>query len=52
MYYIAKIFKEMSHIYAKFINQYKFKYQLSFKLLFYKFEKMVILKGKQKCLSI
>ena len=28
----------MSHIYAKFINQYKFKYQLSFMLLFYQFE--------------
>ena len=38
MYYIDKIFKEMSHIYAKFINQYKFKYQLSFILIFYKFE--------------
>ena len=38
MYYIDKIFKELSHIYAKFINQYKFKYQLSFMLLFYKFE--------------
>ena len=38
MYFIDKIFKEMSHIYAKFINQYKFKYQLSFMLLFYKFE--------------
>ena len=38
MYYIDKIFKEMSHIYAKFLNQYKFKYQLSFMLLFYKFE--------------
>ena len=38
MYYINEIFKEMSHIYAKFINQYKFKYQLSFMLLFYKFE--------------
>ena len=38
MYYIDKIFKEMSHIYAKFINQYKFKYQLSFMLLFYKLE--------------
>ena len=38
MYFIDKIFKEMAHIYAKFINQYKFKYQLSFMLLFYKFE--------------
>ena len=38
MYYIDKIFKEMAHIYAKYINQYKFKYQLSFMLLFYKFE--------------
>ena len=38
MYYIDKIFKEMAHIYAKFLNQYKFKYQLSFMLLFYKFE--------------
>ena len=38
MHYIDKIFKEMSHIYAKFITQYKFKYQLSFMLLFYKFE--------------
>ena len=38
MYYIDEIFKEMAHIYAKFINQYKFKYQLSFMLLFYKFE--------------
>ena len=38
MYYINKIFKEMSHIYAKFINQYKFEYQLSFMVLFYKFE--------------
>ena len=28
----------MAHIYAKFINQYKFKYQLSFMLLFNKFE--------------
>ena len=38
MNYIIKIFKEMSHIYAKFINQYKFKYQLSFMVLFDKFE--------------
>ena len=38
MYYIDKIFKEMSHIYAKFIKQYEFKYQLSSMLLFYKFE--------------
>ena len=38
MYYIDTIFKEMAHIYAKFIKQYKFKYQLSFMLLFYKFE--------------
>ena len=38
MYYINDIFKEMAHIYAKFIIQYKFKYQLSFMLLFYKFE--------------
>ena len=38
MYYINDIFKEMAHIYAKFINQYKFKYQLSFMLLDYKFE--------------
>ena len=38
MYYINDIFKEMAHIYAKFINQYKFKYQLSFMLLFNKFE--------------
>ena len=38
MYFIDKIFKEMAHIYAKFINQYKFKYQLSFMLLFYKYE--------------
>ena len=38
MYYIDKIFKEMSHIYAKYKNQYKFKYQLSFMLLFYKVE--------------
>ena len=38
MYYIDKIFKEMSHIYAKFIKQYKCKYQLSFMLFFYKFE--------------
>ena len=38
MYYIDKIFKELSHINAKFINQYKFKYQFSFMLLFYKFE--------------
>ena len=38
MYYINEIFKEMSQIYANFINQYKFKYQLSFMLLFYKFE--------------
>ncbi len=30
MYYINDIFKEMAHIYAEFINQYKFKYQLSF----------------------
>ena len=28
----------MAHMYAKSINQYKFKYQLSFMLLFYKFE--------------
>ena len=26
MYYIDKIFKKMAHIYAKYINQYKFKY--------------------------
>ena len=38
MYYINDIFKEMAHIYAKFINQYKFKYQLSFMLLFNKFK--------------
>ena len=38
MYYINDIFKEMAHIYAKFINQYKFKYQLSFMLFFNKFE--------------
>ena len=38
MYYIDQIFKKLSHIYARFINQYKFKYQLSFMLLFYKFE--------------
>ena len=38
MYYIDKIIKELSHIYAKFINQYKFKYQLSFMLIFCKFE--------------
>ena len=38
MYFIDKIFKEMAHKYAKFINQYKFKYQLSFMLLFYKYE--------------
>ena len=38
MIFVDKIFKEMSHIYAKFINQNKFKYQLSFMLLFYKFE--------------
>ena len=38
MYHFNDIFKEMAHIYAKFINQYKFKYQLSFMLLFNKFE--------------
>ena len=38
MYYINDIFKEMAHIYARFVNQYKFKYQLSFMLLFNKFE--------------
>ena len=38
MYHVDEIFKEMSHIYAKFIDQYKFKYQLTFMLLFYKFE--------------
>ena len=38
MYHINDIFKEMAHIYAKYINQYKFKYQLSFMLLFNKFE--------------
>ena len=38
MYYINDIFKEMDHINAKFINQYKCKYQLSFMLLFNKFE--------------
>ena len=38
MYHIDEIFKEMSHMYAKFIDQYKFKYQLTFMLLFYKFE--------------
>ena len=38
MNFVDKIFREMSHIYAKFINQYKFKYQISFMLLFYKFE--------------
>ena len=32
------MFKEMTHIYARFINQYKFKYHLSFMLLFNKFE--------------
>ena len=38
MYYNNDIFKEMAHIYDRFINQYKFKYQLSFMLLFNKFE--------------
>ena len=38
MNFVDEIFREMSHIYAKFINQYKFKYQLSFMLLFHKFE--------------
>ena len=38
MNYINKIIKEMSHIYAKVINQYKFKRQLSFMVLFSKFE--------------
>ena len=38
MNFFDKIFKQMSHIYAKFIYEYKFKYQLSFMLLFYKFE--------------
>ena len=38
MYHINDIFKEIAHIYAKFINQYKFKYQLYFMLLFNKFE--------------
>ena len=38
MNFVDEIFKEMSHIYAKFINQYKFKYQISFMLLLYKFE--------------
>ena len=38
MYYINDMFKEMAHIYARFINQYKFKYQLSFMLLFNKSE--------------
>ena len=39
MYHINDINKEMAQIYAKFINQYKFKYQLSFMLSFIKFEK-------------
>ena len=38
IYYINDIFKEMAHIYARFINQYKFKYQISFMLLFNKSE--------------
>ena len=38
MYYFEIIFEEMVHINAKFIKQYKFKYQLSFMLIFYKFE--------------
>ena len=38
MYYINEIFKEMAHIYAKYINQYKFNYQLTFMLLFNKLE--------------
>ena len=38
MYYINDMITEMAHIYANFINQYKFKYQLSFMLLFNKFE--------------
>ena len=38
MYFIDKIFKEMAHIYSQFVKQYKLKYQLSFMLLFYKFE--------------
>ena len=38
MNFVDKILKEMSHINANFINQYKFKYQLSFMLLFYNFE--------------
>ena len=38
MYHINDIFKEMAHIHARFINHYKFKYQLSFMLLFNKFE--------------
>ena len=48
MYYINKLFKEMSHIYAKFINQYKFKYQLSFMLLFYEFEEDGDIRKKAK----
>ena len=36
--YINRKFEEMSHIYAKFQNQYNFKYQLSFMALFNKFE--------------
>ena len=38
MYYIDKIIKELSHIYANFINQYRFKYQIFFMLIFGKFE--------------
>ena len=38
MNYINKIFEKKSHIYAKFINQYKFKYQFSFMVILNKFE--------------
>ena len=35
--HIFKIMEKLSHLYAKLINQYKFKYQLTFLLLFNKF---------------
>ena len=38
MKYINRIFEARSHIYANFINQYKFKYHLSFMVFFDEFE--------------
>ena len=48
MYYINEIFKEMAHIFARYVNQYMFKYQFSLCYYFINLKKMVIIERKQK----